>query len=270
MTIVSQILYQSTFFIYLCAVILYFSFFLLQKHKLNIISYWVTVIGFILHTLAFALRWKISGFIPIASIFEALSFFSWTIILTAILAEYRHKQPIITAITATIGLIFISLASLHPSAIHPLAPALQSLWLKLHVSMAIIGEAAFGFAFVCSIIYHIKKSFPEKFTQNLPTKEILDKLTYKSIAIGLPVFTIGALIFGSIWAYRAWGTYWNWDPKETWSLITFLVYILYLHMRLQRGWKAEATTWIAIIGFLVAVFTFLGVNYLMTGMHSYQ
>ncbi len=98
---------------------------------------------------------------------------------------------------------------------------------------------------------------------------MLDEITYKSIAIGFPIFTLGGLIFGAIWADQAWGVYWSWDPKETWSLITWLVYAFFLHARLLRGWKGHKISIVAVIGFIAVVFTYLGVNLLLSGLHAY-
>ncbi|MFO0752827.1 MAG: c-type cytochrome biogenesis protein CcsB [Thermodesulfovibrionales bacterium] len=100
-------------------------------------------------------------------------------------------------------------------------------------------------------------------------RDMLDDLTYKSIAIGFPVFTLGGLIFGAIWADQAWGKYWSWDPKETWSLITWFVYAFYLHARFMRGWRDTKIAVVAVIGFVCTVFTYLGVNLLLSGLHSY-
>jgi cytochrome c-type biogenesis protein CcsB len=99
--------------------------------------------------------------------------------------------------------------------------------------------------------------------------EVLDEITYKLIAIGFPIFTLGGLIFGAIWADQAWGKYWSWDPKETWSLITWLLYAFYLHSRLMRGWKGKKVAIVAVIGFVAVIFTYLGVNLLLSGLHSY-
>jgi cytochrome c-type biogenesis protein CcsB len=98
---------------------------------------------------------------------------------------------------------------------------------------------------------------------------MLDDLTYKSIAIGFPIFTLGGLIFGAIWADQAWGKYWSWDPKETWSLITWFVYAFYVHARFMRGWRGSKIAIVAVIGFVSTVFTYLGVNLLLSGLHSY-
>ncbi len=99
--------------------------------------------------------------------------------------------------------------------------------------------------------------------------DTLDEITYKSIAMGFPIFTLGGLIFGAIWADQAWGKYWTWDPKETWSLITWFFYAFYLHSRLMRGWKGKKVAMVAVLGFVAVIFTYLGVNLLLSGLHSY-
>jgi cytochrome c-type biogenesis protein CcsB len=101
------------------------------------------------------------------------------------------------------------------------------------------------------------------------TSEMLDDITYKSIAIGFPLFTIGGLIMGAIWANSAWGKYWTWDPKETWSLITWFVYALYLHARFVGGWRGKRVAILSIVGFVAVIFTYLGVNLVLSGLHAY-
>src|SRR4030066_1487791 len=112
----------------------------------------------------------------------------------------------------------------------------------------------------------ILKTVMEKFNIS---SEILDEITYKSIAIGFPIFTLGGLIFGAIWADQAWGVYWSWDPKETWSLITWFVYAFYLHGRMLRGWRGKGVAIVAVVGFMAVIFTYLGVNLLLSGLHAY-
>jgi len=101
------------------------------------------------------------------------------------------------------------------------------------------------------------------------TSDMLDEITYKSIAVGFPIFTLGGLIFGAIWADQAWGVYWSWDPKETWSLITWFVYAFYLHGRFIRGWRGKNVAVVSVIGFMAVIFTYLGVNLLLSGLHAY-
>jgi cytochrome c-type biogenesis protein CcsB len=101
------------------------------------------------------------------------------------------------------------------------------------------------------------------------TPDMLDEITYKSIAFGFPIFTLGGLIFGAIWADQAWGVYWSWDPKETWSLITWFIYAFYLHGRMIRGWRGKKVAIVAVVGFMAVIFTYLGVNLLLSGLHAY-
>jgi len=160
-----------------------------------------------------------------------------------------------------VGLVALASSPLMPKAATPLVPALQSYWLWLHVSVTLLGEAFFAVAFITSILYLTADS-EEK-------KNKMDSVSYRCVAVGFPLFTLGGLIFGMVWAYKAWGTYWSWDPKEVGSLITWLVFALYLHARIVMGWKGKRTAIIAIVGFLAALFTYFGVNYLLTGLHSY-
>ena len=121
-------------------------------------------------------------------------------------------------------------------------------------------------AVIWVILYLVMKWI--KINQHLPSPDLLDNLVYKSIAFGFPLLAFG-IIAGAVWANQAWGTYWSWDPKETWSLITLFIYAIYLHFRFMRGWKGAKSTWLSLIGFLAVVFTFIGVNYILSGLHSY-
>ena len=158
---------------------------------------------------------------------------------------------------------------LMPKEAAPLVPALQSYWLWLHVSVTLLGEAFFAVAFITSIMYLVAESKTKRESKTSLFAEKLDSISYRCIAIGFPLFTLGGLVFGMIWAYKAWGSYWSWDPKEVWSLITWFVFALYLHTRLVMGWKGRRSAFVAILGFLAALFTYFGVNYLLAGLHSY-
>ena len=131
----------------------------------------------------------------------------------------------------------------------------------LHVTFSFIGEAFFVIAFVAAITFLASRSEE--------SRRRLDRLIYTSVGIGYPIFTIGALVFGAVWAEAAWGNWWSWDPKETWALVTWLVYTAYLHTRLTRRVRGRLSALLAIVGFLFTVFTFFGVNYLLPGLHSY-
>ncbi len=162
-----------------------------------------------------------------------------------------------------IAIVFLAIASspLAPSDIRPPVPALQSGWLILHVSFTFIGEIFFAVGLVTAILQLV--------ATNEESRRRFDRLTYTSIAIGYPIFTAGALVFGAIWAENAWGRWWGWDPKETWALITWLTYTAYLHFRLVRKNTSKLMPALVILGFLIAMFTFFGVNFLLKGLHSY-
>jgi ABC-type transport system involved in cytochrome c biogenesis permease subunit len=206
-------------------------------------------------------------FAALTNTFESLVFYSAFLSILLFLYRLQRRIPFLPMVQfggTIIAIILLALASspIAPKEALPPIPALRSYWLVLHVAFSFIGEAFFVVSFVAALGLVVSK--------DLSRKEVLDRITYTSIAIGYPIFTAGALIFGAVWAEKAWGRYWNWDPKETWALITWLVYTVYLHLRLLRGKKDPLTAWIAIVGFLCTVFTFFGVNYLLSGLHSYR
>jgi cytochrome c-type biogenesis protein CcsB len=162
------------------------------------------------------------------------------------------------------------------SGIEPLVPALQSNWLLYHVITCFLGYAAFAVACGISIMYLIKASGESESSTSqaggilsmFPSIRILDDLNYKSIMIGFPLLTLG-IVTGAAWANYAWGTYWSWDPKETWSLIVWFIYAAFLHARITRGWVGKRAAWLSIIGFSATIFCYLGVNLFLSGLHSY-
>lgn len=205
-------------------------------------------------------------FVALTNTFESLLFFSAIIslLLFIYLVVSKNKvQLFILFIGTIIAFILLALASspLAPNTIKPPIPALQSGWLILHVAFTFIGEAFFAFGFAAAIYYF--------FVKNSEQRDNVDRLISTAITIGYPIFTTGALIFGAIWAQSAWGSFWSWDPKENFALITWLVYTIYLHVRLFKKVDQKITVLLAIIGFLLTLFTFFGVNYLFSSLHSY-
>jgi cytochrome c-type biogenesis protein CcsB len=169
---------------------------------------------------------------------------------------------------------YASIAPGMNTRIEPLIPALQSNWLTTHVLTCFMGYAAFAVAFGCGLLYLWKDKTEGKtikrastLTQKLPSLAVLDALIYQSAALGFVFLAIG-IITGSVWAHYAWGAYWSWDPKETWSLITWLVYAILLHARYVRGWRGRRLAVLALVGFACVLFTYLGVNFLPS-LHSY-
>jgi ABC-type transport system involved in cytochrome c biogenesis permease subunit len=258
-----SVLFTAAFILYIVAAFAYILFLLSGQKRWPKAGLTLAIAGLVLHTGALVLRTVASGHAPFTNMYESLSFLSWAVALAFILVSRRFSIPSvgIYIMLIVVGLVALASSPLMPKEAVPLVPALQSYWLWLHVSVTLLGEAFFAVAFVACIFY-LAANTPEK-------RELMDSVSYRCVAVGFPLFTLGGLIFGMIWAYRAWGTYWSWDPKEVWSLITWLVFALYLHTRLVMGWKGKRSAVIVIVGFLAALFTYFGVNYLLAGLHSY-
>ncbi len=240
----------------------------------SIIMLSLCTIGFAIHTSNIVARYIISGHIPIANLHEASSFFAWCIILIFFFLEYRYKLGLLGSFIIPLVFIIMLSSSILPREIEPLSPLLQSYWLGIHTVLAFIGYAAFALAFCIGIMYLIQEHYVKskrlgKLFQRLPSLQILDEINYKLITIGFPLFTL-AIITGALWAEDAWGSYWRWDPKEVWSLITWFMYASILHLRLTVGWRGKRAAILSIVGFTAVIFTFFGVNLLLKGLHSFK
>ncbi|MFB0566919.1 MAG: c-type cytochrome biogenesis protein CcsB [Candidatus Aminicenantaceae bacterium] len=264
-------LFLIAFILYIVSAFFYFAFLFTKIKKSAQIGFGTVFVGFIFHTVALILRTVESGHAPFTNMYESLSFLAWASIIAYIIIEGKFKirkaGPYFMLIV--IALMAVASSPLMPKEATPLVPALQSYWLWLHVSVTLLGEAFFAVAFITSIMYLVAESKEKKGKKHSISSKKLDSISYRCIAIGFPLFTLGGLVFGMIWAYKAWGSYWSWDPKEVWSLITWFVFALYLHTRIVMGWKGRRSAFIAIFGFLAALFTYFGVNYLIAGLHSY-
>ena len=276
-----------TTFGYLFASVLYIAVFVFRAQKLGLIASLVTMAAFLVQTTGIILRWVESykmgyGHAPLSNMYESLVFFAWAIAIFYLWLEWKFKNRIIGAFAipfAFFSMAYASFASEISAEIKPLIPALQSNWLIAHVVTCFIGYAAFAVACGIGIMYLIKDMHEQKqkakknpetggLLDTLPTLRIIDDVIYKSVIFGFVWLSVG-IITGAIWANEAWGTYWSWDPKETWSLITWFIYAAALHARFVRGWGGKRIAWIAIIGFFSVIFTYYGVNFLLSGLHSY-
>ncbi|MDD9267596.1 cytochrome c biogenesis protein CcsA [Paenibacillus sp. GCM10023248] len=377
-----------------------------EKHQKQwgFVAYLTAVLGFACQVTFFFTRWAEAGHIPTSNMYEFMTFLGMMIMFAFLIVYLIYRTPVLGIFALPIGFIIIAYASVFPSEVQPLIPALQSYWLKIHVTTAAAGEAFFGVGFAGGLMYLLRAvdykgtSETDKreqrgveltlffilmlvafiasiFTFNgsgykavfakevvvvdaqgqqqtnttnetyvLPpivqpydTKvvemkpflgmteplftapswmegasagrklntviwsvlgglvlyvlarlvarkplgaaigpvvkgmdpEDLDEISYRAIAIGYPIFTLGALIFAMIWAQEAWGRFWGWDPKEVWALITWLFYAVFLHLRLSKGWQGKKSAWLTVIGFIVVMFTLVGVNLVIAGLHSY-
>jgi len=268
-----------TTFIYLFAAALYMAVFIFRANKLGVLATTVTWVGLLMQTAGIALRWVESyqmgiGHAPLSNMYESLVFFSWSIIIFYLIIEFIYKNRIIGAFAtpfAFLGMAYASFATEISQKITPLVPALQSNWLIAHVIACFIGYAAFAVACGMGIMYLLKarqRPGRESILATLPELKVIDDITHKTILFGFLWLSAG-IITGAVWANSAWGTYWSWDPKETWSLITWFIYGATLHARFTKGWGGKRIAWLAVIGFFSVIFTYYGVNFLLSGLHSY-
>jgi cytochrome c-type biogenesis protein CcsB len=203
---------------------------------------------------------------PLSNFYESLIFFAWCLPALGLLAFRRHLKGYLGALIALLSCLLLAYASFGvDSQIKPLMPALKSNWLLVHVVTAFLGYAAFALACGSGILYLIRERRPQS---SLPPLPLLDGLIYRTTVLGFLLLTLG-IVTGAVWAETAWGRYWSWDPKETWSLITWFIYAALLHARLLKGWHGRRIAWLAVLGFIAVLFTYFGVSFLLSGMHSY-
>ncbi len=421
----SNLLFGALIF-YAAASALYIGFGISGIDRYVRVGSWMVIVGWLLNTLAAGHRWYMAGHPPFASVYEMLLSFVWTLAVLTQMAERKYGVKLIGSVTMPIAVVSVVLMQLMPSDVHPLVPALQSTWLHVHVTLAMLAYAACALSFALALMFLIKDNlrtetflaftsamtsviyfavlatrfttwgglsviawdasrkeevfitkgerlfviipdlgwlfllallavaaplviyaiarfrkqenffvaanravflgilmqlivlavfvtrtragvYPSAMADGvfatsmaaspfilsgiisgifasllylmlywrrgdlerlLPGADVLDRVTYKTIGVAFPLLTL-MIAAGAYWANRTWGTYWSWDPKETWAAITWLVYAGYLHMRITRGWRGRRAAYFAIIGFGVVMFTFFGVTYLLPGLHAY-
>lgn len=217
------------------------------------------------HTIHLINRWHACGRLPIVSLYETLVFFVWTIALIYLILRKIYKQKFLEIPVSGLMALVLAYTSVLDASIKPLMPALKSNWLIIHVTSYFIGYALTALSFILSGAYLFIAQRPSSSSSQLLR---LDNLSSRLIALAFPFLTLG-LTTGAVWAKVAWGRYWSWDPKETWALITWIIYAAYLHLRLVKNWQGKRCACLNIIGFSCVLFTFFGVNYLLKGMHSY-
>ena len=274
-------LFNATTIFYMASTLAFIGFLASRNKGVGLVGSALAWIGFTVQTVAIGLRWKESydmglGHAPMSNLYESVVFFAWSIVLIFGIIDLKYRYRIIGAFVMPFALLGMAWAQLYlPADINPLMPALQSNWLLYHVITCFLGYAAFAVACGVSIMYLIKAKSEEKGNEaagglmsQFPPTRVLDDLNYKAIMVGFPLLTLG-IITGAAWANYAWGTYWSWDPKETWSLIVWFIYAAFLHARFTKGWVGKRAAWLSIIGFAATIFCYLGVNLLLSGLHSY-
>ena len=254
-------------------------------------------------TAQLVLRWWDSGHFPVSNLYESLCFLAWGCTLTQLLVERTWPSPLVPAAATPMALGCVAFASFAlPDRLQeasPLVPALRSSWLVMHVSVIMLSYAALLVGSLLSLAvlftdreqplelrsssigsgaYRQARLEPQSVgaaaaplqlqSVNLSLAEQLDSLSYRTITVGFLLLSVG-LVSGAVWANEAWGSWWSWDPKETWALICWLVYAAYLHTRLIRGWQGRRPALVAVAGLVVIAVCYIGVNLLGIGLHSY-
>jgi len=294
--LLDPVLNLGVFAFYILLFSLPFSLISTLKNKPSNFVSSLCIIANIIIALQLVTRWIISSHFPISNLFESLCFLSWGLIIAQLLLEREYQTPIISTLSIPIILLTLGFAcfvlpdNLRSSS--NLVPALRSSWLMMHVSVVMLSYASLilGSCLSASVLF-IDKNQPLQIRSNSagiggykslnlsPNDEVmktyqfshlekLDTLSYRSILVGFVLLTLG-LVSGAVWANEAWGTWWSWDPKETWAFISWLFYAAYLHMRISKGWQGRKPALLATSGFFIVLICYLGVNFWGIGLHSY-
>ena len=303
---VQNFLSNIVFGILLLAMVIYWInlFFFTERSILFQVGRFSTILANVLLFSILCSRWIVAGYFPLSNLYESLLFLTWSLLTVYLYIETKTKSRLIGTILIPVTLLINGFANLTLSPemqkSSPLVPALQSNWLMMHVSMMILSYATLIIGSLLCILFLVISNYQDidlKMMDNssLPLYNVmvdyyeakvisssneiselgklkllqsLDNWSYRIIGLGFPLLTIG-IISGGVWANEAWGSYWSWDPKETWALITWLVFATYLHARITKGWEGRKTAILGGLGFFVIWICYLGVNFLGKGLHSY-
>lgn len=271
---INPMFFKITLVFYFAATACYLIDVIARRDQAGKAARWLLIGGFALHCANLVARFFEVGVTPVTNLHESLSFFAWTLVGTYFLFDLRYRLTVLGAFVSPLALVLMIASSAVPSAVIEINPVLQSWWFPVHVTLAFLGNAVFTVAFIAGIMYLLQERMlkSKKFSAlfyRLPSLETLDNINYRCLTFGFPLMTMG-IISGAVWANSAWGGYWRWDPKETWALITWFLYAALLHGRLTVGWRGRRAAIFAIVGFLCLLFTFLGVNLLLSGEHSFK
>jgi cytochrome c-type biogenesis protein CcsB len=233
--------------------------------------YFSVLLGFIVHTVGLAARWYISGHAPMSNGYESMVFISWVTILSGFIFNKRSQFVLTaTAVLAGLTLMVANLSFMDPE-VSNLVPVLQSYWLTIHVSVITASYGFLGLGALLGTIVQILFVFANN-QNKMRIAETINNITvinHKTLIVGLYLLTIGTFL-GAVWANESWGRYWGWDPKETWALISMLVYAIVIHARMVPGMKGVfAFNLLALYAFASIIMTYFGVNYYLSGLHSY-
>lgn len=256
------------FWFYLGSFVVFTLYSAFKERRLGVIAVACFVIALALHTVGLVARWIISTHPPFSTMYEYALTTSWIIGVAFVAILMRFRRMVLGVVISPVLVVVLVMASLLPKEIaKQLMPALQSYWFYIHVSLAALSEGAFLVAAGGGILYLVGWRRTSEGGM-IPSREFTEELISRSIRIGYPLFTIGALFAGAIWAQRAWGSFWSWDPKETGSLVVWLFYTMLLHQDIRGRWRGGTLAVLSIVGMVLIVISFLG-NLFFGGLHAY-
>lgn len=269
----SFLLFSAVLGVTFLAAAAYLVFFVSQNKEIRKAARVMFLLSGVLQTAYIVLRYVQAGHTPITSQHEAVVFFAWATTWAYLSFRWRYTVKNFGTFVSLNVLCLILVASISSREITPLLPALQSVWLPIHGGVSLLAYGFLSLAFCGGLMYlllerELKSKKFGYFFARFPSLDSLDQLNNHCLAAGFVFLTLG-IVTGSIWARQAWGAYWQWDPKETWSLITWFLYLVQLHQRFTVGWRGKKAAVMAIIGFASVIFTLWGVTYLLGGVHSY-
>jgi cytochrome c-type biogenesis protein CcsB len=251
-------------------------FFFTRRPALRSIGAPLAIAGCVAQFLQLAVRFETTHVWPLLNLYGSLSLFSAMSVAIFIVFAYRYNLWFAGGFVLALAAIFLAYGVTWYEGTMPAVPSLQSYWAKIHVPIVVSSYSAFLVAFVFSCIYLLKYYAQRRaggaaagWLESLPALPQLDIIVYRAVAIGLPLISVG-IITGAMWAHEAWGAYWQWDPKETAALFSWIVYLGYMHLHTRHAWRGPRTNWVSVIGFLSIIFCYLGVNIWISGLHSYK
>ena len=261
-------------FSYILSTAGYIAYLFFQKERLQKIGYVLLFAGFLIHSISIGYGFLQSGHLPVQNLHQTLSLAGWAIAGMFLFLTYRFNLKVLGIYAAPLVAIVMIICMRLPAegTVVQAKKLFSNIWLVSHVVIIFVGEAAFALACGAGLLYilqerAIKTKHHGFFFKRLPALELLDNTGYACIVVGFSLLTIG-LITGFVYAKSIWGSFWSWDPKEVWSGIAWLIYAALLHGRLALGWRGRKAAIMSIIGFGILLFTFLGVNLLLTGHHG--
>lgn len=245
----------------------------------------LAIIGCVAQFAQLGIRFELTHVWPLLNLYGSLSLFSAMSVAIYLVFAFRYNLWFAGGFVLAIAAIFLAYGVTWYEGTMPPVPSLQSYWAKIHVPIVVSSYAAFLVSFVFSCIYLLKyyaqqrvlavhgvQSEPGpvgRWLAALPSLPQLDVIVYRAVAIGLPLISVG-IITGAMWAKEAWGAYWQWDPKETAALFSWIIYLAYMHLHTRHAWRGLRTSWVSVVGFLSIIFCYLGVNIWISGLHSYK